>query len=85
MVFCFSTCNLGCTWRSPFFFLMKRLISALNLRFAYVIMAATTEEAINSPKCSSVAVTLKCPANFNHFLSDGGQKKHLFLGYCSHI
>lgn len=47
-----------------FFSLMKRLISALNLRFAYVIMAARTEEAINSPKCSSVAVTLKMPSQF---------------------
>lgn len=47
---------------------MKRLISALNLRFAYAIMTAMTEEDINSPQCSSIV------ANFHCCLSDRGDK-----------
>lgn len=53
---------------------MKRLISALHLRFAYVIMAARTEEAITSPKCSSIAVTSQMPSQFEAFRERWGTK-----------
>lgn len=71
IVFRFSTFNLGCTYLS-FFSWWKD--SSQHLRFASVIMAARTDEAINSPKSSSGAVTLKLPSQFEQFLEWWGTK-----------